>query len=97
MKMLEQIAINLYNEDKDKRNAIFTPWEKLREDKFNKPYFRMLARLALETLREPSEELIDAALRSTAVHHDIKGSALTVNREKMKLRLNALIDAALKE
>lgn len=43
--------------------------------------------------RDLSDEMVDAALRSTAAFLDIKGSALTVNREKMRIRYRALIAA----
>jgi hypothetical protein len=43
--------------------------------------------------KEPTEEMIDAALRATAAHLDIKGSQLTVNREKMRIRWRAMIAA----
>jgi hypothetical protein len=36
--------------------------------------------------RELTDEQADAAMRATAVHLDIKGSQLTLNREKMKAR-----------
>lgn len=41
--------------------------------------------------RDLTDEQADAAMRATAVHLDIKGSALTVNREKMKARYRALV------
>lgn len=41
--------------------------------------------------RELTDEMADAAMRATAVHLDIKGSQLTVNREKMKARYRALV------
>lgn len=41
--------------------------------------------------RELTDEQADAAMRATAVHLDIKGSQLTVNREKMKARYRALV------
>jgi hypothetical protein len=41
--------------------------------------------------REITDEQADAAMRATAVHLDIKGSQLTVNREKMKARYRALV------
>ena len=40
---------------------------------------------------QPTEAMIDAALGTTAAWRDIKGSALTVNREKMRLRFCAMI------
>lgn len=47
--------------------------------------------------REPSDDLLDAALRATAVWLDIKGSALTVNREKMRARYKAMVAVVEKE
>lgn len=41
--------------------------------------------------REPSSEMIDAGLASTNVWLNIPGSALTVNREKMRRRYIAMI------
>lgn len=41
--------------------------------------------------RELTDEQADAALRATAVWLDVKGSQLTVNREKMKARYRALV------
>src|SRR4249919_2619436 len=43
--------------------------------------------------REPTEEMISKALASTATWKDIPGSALTVNREKMRLRWRARLAA----
>ena len=44
--------------------------------------------------REATDEMIDAALAATATWLDIKGSALTVNREKMRLRYRAMVRVA---
>lgn len=41
-----------------------------------------------------TDEMVDAALRATAVHLDIQGSQLTVNREKMRRRWQAALAAA---
>ena len=41
--------------------------------------------------REPTEEMITAGLVPTAAWQNIEGSALTVNREKMRLRYKAMI------
>lgn len=41
--------------------------------------------------RDLTDAQADAALRATAVHLDIKGSQLTVNREKMKARYRMLV------
>lgn len=41
--------------------------------------------------RELTDEQADAALRATAVWIDVKGSQLTVNREKMKKRYQSLV------
>lgn len=41
--------------------------------------------------RELTDEQADAAMHATAVHLDIKGSQLTVNREKMKARYWSLV------
>ena len=43
--------------------------------------------------KEPTDEMVDAALRATAAHLDIKGSQLTVNREKMRIRWRAMVAA----
>jgi hypothetical protein len=43
---------------------------------------------------EPTDEMIDAGLASTSAYLDIQGSALTVNREKMRRRYIAMINAA---
>lgn len=43
--------------------------------------------------REPTEDMIDAGLRATAVHLDIQGSGLTVNREKMRRRYAGMLAA----
>lgn len=45
----------------------------------------------LEMPRELTDEQADAALRATAVWIDVKGSQLTVNREKMKARYRSLV------
>jgi hypothetical protein len=53
-----------------------------------------VAALATDDLQMPrdlTDEQADAAMRATAVHLDIKGSQLTVNREKMKARYRALV------
>lgn len=42
---------------------------------------------------EPTQEMIDAGLHTTAAYLDIKGSQLTVNREKMKIRYQAMLMA----
>lgn len=42
--------------------------------------------------REPTEEMISAALAVTAAWHDLPGSALTVNREKMRRRYRAMVE-----
>lgn len=44
---------------------------------------------------EPTNEMIDAGLRATASFLDIEGSQLTVNREKMRRRYKAMIDASI--
>ena len=41
--------------------------------------------------RELTDRQADAALAATATWLDVKGSALTVNREKMKARYRALV------
>jgi GNAT superfamily N-acetyltransferase len=43
--------------------------------------------------REPTEEMITAGLGATAAWHSLPGSALTVNREKMRRRYKAMIEA----
>lgn len=43
---------------------------------------------------EPTDEMVDAGLRATAAFLDIPGSALTVNREKMRRRFRAMVAAA---
>lgn len=54
-----------------------------------------LAAAAMRAMREPSEAMIDAAIASTAVRLTLPGSALTVNREKMRIRYRAMFDRAL--
>lgn len=43
--------------------------------------------------RDPTEVMVDKGLASTAVWHEIKGSQLTVNIEKMRIRYRAMIAA----
>jgi hypothetical protein len=45
---------------------------------------------------EPTEDMITAGLVPTVSWQDIKGSRLTVNREKMRLRYKAMIEAVTK-
>ena len=40
---------------------------------------------------EPTEDMIDAALRSTAMRLTLSGSALTQNREKVRIRYRAMV------
>jgi hypothetical protein len=40
---------------------------------------------------EPTDEMVNAALASTSVHHNIAGSGLTVAREKMRIRYRAAL------
>lgn len=47
--------------------------------------------------REPTDEMITAGLIPTAAWRDIQGSALTVNREKMRLRYRAMIERAISD
>lgn len=42
--------------------------------------------------KEPTPAMIDAGLRATAVFLDIQGSALTVNREKLRRRYSAMLN-----
>lgn len=44
--------------------------------------------------KEPTEEMVRKALSSTAVWHDIKGSQLNVNMEKMRIRWRAMLTVA---
>ena len=44
--------------------------------------------------KEPTEEMITAGLIPTAAWQDIRGTQLTVNREKMRLRYMAMVAAA---
>lgn len=44
--------------------------------------------------REPTEKMIDAGVAAMGAWHDLPGSALTVNREKMRRRYQAMIEAA---
>lgn len=44
--------------------------------------------------KEPTEAMVRKALSSTAVWHDIKGSQLTVNMEKMRIRWRAMLTVA---
>lgn len=43
--------------------------------------------------KEPTEEMITAGFVPTAAWQNIQGSALTVNREKMRLRYRAMVAA----
>lgn len=43
---------------------------------------------------EPTPEMVAASLTVTATWRDISGTALTVNREKMRLRWRAILGAA---
>ena len=43
--------------------------------------------------KEPTEEMVTAGLAQTSAWLDIKGSALTVNREKMRIRYRAMVTA----
>lgn len=43
--------------------------------------------------REPTEDMVSAALRATNVWLNIPGTALTVNREKMRIRYRAMLAA----
>lgn len=43
--------------------------------------------------KEPTDVMVNKALSSTAVWHDIPGSRLTVNREKMRIRWRAMLAA----
>jgi hypothetical protein len=52
------------------------------------------AALALRFMAEaldPQERSIDAGLRATAVHLDVQGTAVTVNRAKMKARMEIAV------
>lgn len=44
--------------------------------------------------QEPTDAMVEAGLAVTAAWHDLPGSAMTVNREKMRRRYRAMIDAA---
>lgn len=76
----------------------------------DEPPAALLARAAIEAYegalkaegyvivpREPTEEMVESGRAATAAFHDIQGSALTVAREKMRRRYNAMIDASLQE
>ena len=56
----------------------------------------VIARAAIEAMRELTPEMIAAGLAVTATWLDIEGSGLTVAREKMRRRYRAAIDEALK-
>jgi hypothetical protein len=43
----------------------------------------------------PTEEMITAGMVPTAAWQNIQGSALTVNREKMRLRYQAMVKSVL--
>lgn len=43
---------------------------------------------------EPTEAMVDAGISVMAAWHDLPGSALTVNREKMRRRYKAMLLAA---
>lgn len=44
--------------------------------------------------REPTREMVESGLTITAIWHDLPGSQLQVNRQKMVLRFGACWDAA---
>lgn len=44
--------------------------------------------------REPTKEMIEAGLTATAIWHDLPGSQLQVNRQKMAIRFRACWDTA---
>jgi hypothetical protein len=44
--------------------------------------------------KEPTDGMIDAGLAVMAAWHDLPGSAATVNREKMRRRWIAMVEAA---
>lgn len=56
-----------------------------------------IARMILEAMLEPTDEMVQAAIGSTSAFHDIKGSQLTVNREKVRIRWRAMINSALRD
>lgn len=58
---------------------------------------KLMIKAIIKAMRDPSEKLIDVGLRATAIHLDIKGSQLTVNRGKMLARFNAMIDSILND
>ena len=66
------------------------------DDKRYKNYISAV-KACIKAMREPTENVIDAGLRATAVHLDIKGSQLTINRGKMLARFNAMINAILND
>lgn len=60
-------------------------------------YWEDMMRGAIEAVREPTPAMIEAGLSVTATWLSIKGSGLTIAREKMKRRFRAMIDSALAE
>jgi hypothetical protein len=48
-----------------------------------------------ENMTDPTDTMIDAGLAVTAAYLNIKGSALTINREKMRRRFIAMGRVAL--
>lgn len=55
------------------------------------------AKAIIEAMREPTDDMIQAGLNSTNTRLNIEGSAITVNLAKMKIRYQAMMQAALKE
>lgn len=100
--MIEKVARAIYKafpeairkyEDPDIEDPM--PYEELSKDGLAIGY--MIAKAAIEAMKEPTEGMIFSGTSVTSVWRDIKGSQLTVNREKMRMRYTAMIEAALKE
>jgi cation transport regulator ChaB len=59
--------------------------------------WKELAIAAAEAMKDPTEKMVDAGRMVTASWLDVSGSGVTIAREKMRRRFNAVVDAALKE
>lgn len=70
-------------------------WEQLPDRAKN--FYREYAKAAIEAIREPTDEMAEAAVRSTAGWLNLPGGTqMTANLLKAKHRFRAMIDELLK-
>ena len=74
--------------------AILPAFDHIPDPEYRKTIAMSWARAAIEIMRKPTDEMIDAGLAVTASWHDLPGSALTVNKEKMRMRYEAMLKVA---